>query len=146
MIPELITIYKRDLNKLKSEIKSFRLEENLWKTTGSIINPAGNLALHLIGNLNHYIGYYLGNTGYVRNRDSEFETKQLPANQLLADIDAVNEVVEETLRNLNETDLSAPYPDKVFGYEMTTSFMLMHLSSHLSYHLGQINYIRRTLD
>lgn len=75
MINELITIYKRDLTKLKKEINSFRLEENLWKTTGSVINPAGNLSLHLIGNLNHYIGHHLGNTGYVRDRVSEFGAK-----------------------------------------------------------------------
>lgn len=146
MINELITIYKRDLTKLKKEINSFRLEENLWKTTGSVINPAGNLSLHLIGNLNHYIGHHLGNTGYVRDRVSEFGAKNFPANKLNADIDDVSEVIEQTLTNLSKTDLNTPYPEEVFGYEMTTSFMLMHLSTHLSYHLGQINYIRRILD
>lgn len=146
MIDELTTIYKRDLDKLKNEIQSFQLEENLWKTTGSVINPAGNLSLHLIGNLNHYIGHHLGNTGYVRDRDSEFSTKNIPAEKLIADIDDVSEVVEQTLRNLSQIDLNAPYPEEVLGYETKTSFMLMHLSSHLSYHLGQINYIRRILD
>lgn len=146
MIHELITIYKRDLSKLKNEIQSFRLEENLWVTKGSISNSAGNLSLHLIGNLNHYIGHHLGNTGYVRDRDSEFRTKNLSAKKLVADIEDLSEVVEQTLRNFSKTDLNAPYPEEVFGYEMTTSFMLMHLSSHLSYHLGQINYIRRLLD
>lgn len=146
MVDELIIIYKRDLDKLKNEIRSFRLEENLWKTTGSITNSAGNLSLHLIGNLNNYIGHHLGNTGYVRDRDSEFGNKNIPADKLIAEIDDVSEVVEQTLRNLSQTDLNAPYPEEVFGYEMTNSFMLMHLSSHLSYHLGQINYIRRALD
>ena len=146
MIHELIAIYKRDLTKLKKELKSFRLEENLWITTGSITNPAGNLALHLTGNLNHFIGHHLGNTGYVRDRDSEFGAKNIPVIKLITGIDDVSEVIEQTLRNLSKTDLSAPYPEEVFGYEMTTSFMLLHLSSHLTYHLGQINYIRRILD
>lgn len=146
MIPELIKIYKRDLDKLKSEIKSFRLEENLWITTGTIINPAGNLSLHLTGNLNQFIGRHLGNTGYVRDRNSEFGAKHIPSDKLIAGIDEVSEVIEKTLINLSKTDLNAPYPEEVFGYEMTTSFMLLHLSSHLSYHLGQINYIRRVLD
>lgn len=82
----------------------------------------------------------------MRDRDSEFRTKNLPAKKLVADIEDLSEVVEQTLRNFSKTDLKAPYPEEVFGYEMTTSFMLMHLSSHLSYHLGQINYIRRILD
>jgi uncharacterized damage-inducible protein DinB len=32
------------------------------------------------------------------------------------------------------------------GYEMTTGFFLVHLLAHLSYHLGQINYLRRMLE
>ncbi len=146
MIEELITIYKRDLDKLKKEILLFRLGENLWVTTGTITNSAGNLSLHLIGNLNHYIGHHLGNTGYVRDRDSEFENKNIPASKLIADIDDVAEIVEQTLRNISKTDLNARYPEDVLGHKLTTSFMLLHLSSHLSYHLGQINYIRRVLD
>ena len=146
MILELITIFERDLHKLKQEIDSFQKEENLWKTTGNISNSAGNLALHLTGNLNHYIGSLLGNTGYVRNRPLEFDSKNVQIEELLAGIGEVSKTVSKTLGGLNEQDLSKPYPEQVFGYEMTTSFMLMHLATHLSYHLGQINYLRRILE
>lgn len=146
MIRELITIFERDLQKLKLEIDSFQTEENLWKTTGQITNSAGNLALHLTGNLNHYVGSLLGKTGYVRNRPAEFDSKNVQVAELLAGIGEVSQTVSQTLGGLSEQDLSKPYPKPVFGYEMTTSFMLIHLSTHLSYHLGQINYLRRILE
>lgn len=72
MLPELIKLFQRDLDTLKKEIQSFREEGDLWRTTGSIKNPAGNLCLHLVGNLNNYIGKNIGGTGYVRDRDAEF--------------------------------------------------------------------------
>ncbi len=53
--------YERDLRKLIEEINLFKDEENLWKTFGSIKNPAGNLALHIIGGSN-----YLFMDGHVK--------------------------------------------------------------------------------
>ena len=43
-------------------------EESLWKVSGEIKNPAGNLCLHLCGNLQHYIGAILGHTSYVQKQ------------------------------------------------------------------------------
>jgi uncharacterized damage-inducible protein DinB len=146
MTRELIHIFSRDLEKLKSEISSFRKEENLWKVEGAVNNSAGTLALHLIGNLNHFIGHILGNSGYVRDRQAEFNSKHLPVDELISGIEEVSEVVTQTLQNISDDELSKPYPEQVFGFEMTHSYMLIHLSTHLSYHLGQINYIRRIVD
>jgi len=146
MIDELITIYKRDLEKLKHEIAAFQSEGNIWKSVGTTSNSAGNLALHLIGNLNHYIGNVLGHSGYVRNRSAEFTAKEIPADKILSDIDEVSDVVIQTLQNLNEKDLAADFPVEVFGTTVKTTFMLIHLTTHLSYHIGQINYIRRVLE
>lgn len=146
IIQEIITIFERDLQKLKAEIEAFQSDDNLWKTTGTITNSAGNLALHLTGNLNHYIGHLLGHSGYIRNRPAEFESKHVPKEKLLKDIDGVTEVITQTLRNLNKDDLTANYPEKLFEKPMTTSFMLIHLVTHLNYHRGQINYIRRVLE
>lgn len=146
MTRELIHIFSRDLEKLKSEISSFQKEENLWKVKGAVNNSAGTLALHLIGNLNHFIGHILGNSGYVRDRQAEFNSKHLPVVELISGIEEVSEVVTQTLQNISDDELSKPYPEQVFGFEMTHCYMLIHLSTHLSYHLGQINYIRRMLE
>src|SRR5438034_6306178 len=98
----LIKIYERDLNKLRTEIESYRDEKDLWKTGGDIKNSAGNLALHLTGNLKHFIGATLGNSGYVRNRDAEFSSGGISKEQVLADVDATRTVVKETIAKLTD--------------------------------------------
>ncbi len=142
----LLEIFERDLLKLKEEISLYKDEINLWKTEKDISNSGGNLALHLIGNLNHFIGATLGNTGYLRKRDKEFSDKDVPRERILNDIDAVISVVNSALRNLSDTDFEKTFPLEKHGQIVKTDFMLLHLLAHLEYHLGQINYHRRLLD
>ena len=146
MITELIKIYERDLDRLKLEIELFNDEKELWSTAGSVKNSAGNLALHLVGNLKTYIGKNLGNVSYVRNRDAEFNLKNVPKELLVQQIEETKEAVLSSLGKMNSEDLKSLYPENLFGYEMTNGFFLLHLAAHLSYHLGQINYIRRVLE
>jgi len=147
MITEsLRSLYNRDLNKLKTEIEAYQNEENLWKIDKNIANSAGNLVLHLVGNLNHFIGTHLGNTGYVRQRDLEFSLKDVPRAELIEKIEATITMIESTLSKLSEEDLKKEYPLVVFENKMTTDYFLIHLIAHLDYHLGQINYHRRFLD
>lgn len=147
MITEsLKSLYNRDLNKLKSEIEAYQNEENLWKTDKNIANSAGNLALHLVGNLNHFIGTHLGNTGYVRHRDLEFSLKDVPRAELIEKVEATATMIDSVLSQLSDDDLKKEYPLVVFESTMTTDYFLIHLIAHLDYHLGQINYHRRLLD
>ncbi|MBD1396483.1 DinB family protein [Pontibacter sp. JH31] len=146
MTKELTSLFERDLNKLTEEIRAFQHEENLWKTTGQISNSAGNLCLHLVGNLNTYIGAILGNTGYRRDREAEFSQKGIPVTELLKRIREVQAVVSHTLQQLPEEGLQELYPQPILGHDMSTGFFLMHLHGHLNYHLGQINYLRRVLE
>lgn len=142
----LIWPFNRDLNKLKFEIESYKTESNLWVIDKGILNSAGNLCLHLIGNLNTYIGATLGQSGYVRNRELEFSLKNIPQQELVKKIEDTILVLNKTLEVLTENDLNAEYPLVVFEDKMTTEFFLVHLTTHLTYHLGQINYHRRLLD
>jgi uncharacterized damage-inducible protein DinB len=142
----LKSLYNRDLQKLKVEIESYQNEESLWKIDNNILNSGGNLCLHLLGNLNTYIGAELGKSGYVRQRDLEFSMKDIPKTELLERLDSLIKIVDSTLANLSEEDLKNAYPTEALGYQMTTEYFLMHLLSHLNYHLGQINYQRRLLD
>lgn len=146
IIETLKTLYKRDLNKLKAEIQAYKTEENIWKTANEIPNSAGNLCLHLMGNLNSFIGAEIGKTSYIRHRDLEFSTKNLHRNELIKMIEEVNLVVEDSLNLLTSQDLEKEYALVVFQEKMTTGYFLMHLATHLAYHLGQINYHRRLLD
>ncbi len=145
LIETLKSLFDRDLNKLKLEIESYQNESQIWEIDKNISNSAGNLCLHLIGNLNTYIGAEIGKTGYIRNRELEFSLKDVPRSELIEKIENTILVVNKALDTLTETDLEAIYPLAVFEKEMTTGFFLIHLSTHLAYHLGQINYHRRLL-
>jgi len=146
VIETLQKIFKRDLEKLKQEIASYRDESNLWKIDKSIANSSGNLCLHLVGNLNTYIGAEIGKTGYVRDRDREFSQKNIPRDELVKMIEDTITVVANGLNKLKEEDLEKEYPLLVFKEKTSTGYFLIHLTVHLGYHLGQVNYHRRLLD
>lgn len=139
-------LFNRDLTRLKSEIEAYRNEANLWRIDRGIANSAGNLCLHLIGNLNTYIGATLGGTSYIRNRELEFSLKDLPQQELLKMIDETKTIVNQTLEGLSNEQINGEYPLLVFDEKTSTEFFLVHLTTHLTYHLGQVNYHRRLLD
>ena len=146
LIDTLILLYKRDLARLKDEISAYRDESAMWKTDREIPNSGGNLCLHLLGNLNHFIGATIGNSGYVRQRDLEFSSKDVPRDELVKRIEDTIAVVENALRTVTPEQLREEFPLLVFTEKTSTEYMLVHLTTHLAYHLGQINYHRRLLD
>lgn len=144
MITETLKeIFTRDLNKLKEELNAYQDEESIWQTEKEVNNSGGNLCLHLIGNLKHFIGAILGDTGFVRNRDAEFSTANVPRSELLQRIDETIDVVNDILDLLSAEDLEKTYPIDVLRENMSTEFFLTHLATHLDYHLGQVTYHRR---
>lgn len=146
LLKTLSTLITRDLNKLKEEISAYKSEEALWMVDKNIPNSGGNLCLHLIGNLKTYIGAHLGNNGYIRNRPHEFSLKNIPREELLNQIDETIIDVRYALRGLTEEVIKKEYPFEVFQQKTSTEYLLVHLTTHLTYHLGQINYHRRLLD
>lgn len=145
LLSTLAAIFTRDLRRLKSEMELYQNEADIWRIEKQISNSAGNLCLHLIGNLNAFIGAALGNTNYVRNRALEFSEKGVPRTELLNKIDETILVVNQSLQQLSEDDLKKDFPVLVLEEKTTTEFFLVHLSTHLTYHLGQINYHRRLI-
>jgi len=141
----LIQLFERDLDKLKDEISLYDSEEKLWVVKEGINNSGGNLCLHLCGNLQHFLGATLGETGYIRNREAEFKLKNVPRAKLLEEIAATRTVVTDTLEQVSKNELANDYPIQVFGEAMTTEWFLIFLLGHLNYHIGQINYHRRLM-
>lgn len=146
MINTLSALFTRDLNRLKIEIEAYSDENNIWRTDKNIANSAGNLCLHLLGNLNTYIGAALAHSGYVRQRDLEFSLKNIPRAELVQRIDDTIVVVEQGLNLVTEEELKGNFPVVIWDKETGMKFTLAHLLTHLNYHLGQINYHRRLLD
>lgn len=146
LLNTLKSLFRRDLERLRQEIDAYRDEAKIWHVEKSIANSAGNLCLHLVGNLNTYIGAELGKTGYVRHRELEFSQKNVPKAELLAKIEETIVVVEKALDSVTDEQLNQQYPVLVFQEKTSTEYLLVHLTTHLTYHLGQINYHRRLLD
>jgi uncharacterized damage-inducible protein DinB len=142
---EIAELIDRELTKIGEELGLYADEKLLWHSVKGISNPGGNLALHVAGNLQHFIGAVLGNSGYIRQRELEFSRKDMPLNEVKEELEKARMAVRQTLASISTDELQKNFPINVFGKEMTTEWFLLHLLSHASYHLGQINYHRRAI-
>lgn len=138
--------FTRELEILKKEMAAYSTEDAIWEVPEGISNSGGNLALHLVGNLNHFVGSVLGDTGYVREREKEFTERGVPQAELLKMIEDTSVVVTDVILNLDEQDLNKTLPIQVMDRSWTYHGFLLQLLWHISYHNGQINYHRRMTD
>lgn len=145
-VEALSSLFVRDLNKAADEIEKYGSDEALWKVAGDITNSGGNLGLHLAGNINHFFGSVLGGSGYVRDRDLEFSSKEASRAELAEALRQASSAVRTVLDSITSEDLSEDFPEPFAGRTVTKAWMIAHLLTHLNYHLGQINYHRRLLD
>ena len=106
-------------------------------------NSGGTLVLHLVGNLRHFIGGVLGGTGYVRDRKAEFSASKLSRTELVALVLTAKTEVAQALETLDESALEGTYPVTLAGLSLPSGLYLLHLATHLTYHLGQLDYHRR---
>ena len=136
--------YLRELDNLYKDISAYTNEDKLWVIAGDIKNSPGNLCLHLLGNVNHFIGAIIGKNGYVRKRDEEFSAKNISITKLLADITDTKAMLEKVLGNMDAAELQKGFPVELVG-KRNTEYMLVFFLDHFMYHLGQINYSRRLL-
>lgn len=142
---DLLVLFRRDLQCFIREIEAFPDDATPWRCVPGIANSAGNLALHVAGNLRHFVGAVLGGTGYVRQRDLEFTTREGTRAELAAQLQATLDEVAAVLESLPEDALAARFPAAVAGHHFPTRRFLLHLSAHLAFHLGQAGYLRRAL-
>jgi uncharacterized damage-inducible protein DinB len=133
----------RELRALNREIQAFPDDPSLWTTPPGVTNSAGTLALHLVGNLQHYIGARLGGSDYKRDRPAEFSRRDVPREELTREVEKTIEAIERTLSGLTSETLESDFPEPVGGQTLRTDMFLLHLEAHLAYHLGQIDYHRR---
>ena len=139
----LAALYAREIRALRREIDAYPDDTSLWKKHDGITNTGGTLAHHLAGNLRHFLGARLGGTSYVRDRPAEFARTDLTKAELLAQIDAAEKEVAQAFSGMGKGALDKDFPDVVAGHRVGNREILLHLLSHLGYHLGQIDYHRR---
>lgn len=138
-------LFLREVSTLEKELELYPDDASVWTTVAGLPNSTGNLVLHLCGNLQHFIGSTLGQTGYVRNRDAEFSSKDLARIFLYQELSKTKQALETTFKKLSDNDLDKTFPLAINGVQLSTLLTLLHLSNHLAYHLGQIDYHRRVV-
>lgn len=138
-------VFVRDASSLRDELMAYPEESQIWAMPPGIRNSAGTLVLHLTGNLRHFVGALFGQTGYVRDRDAEFSRRGLSRAELLAECDAALDALARGLPRIADEALSKPFPVPLAGATLPTGLALLHMATHLSYHLGQIDYHRRLI-
>ena len=139
------TVLMRELRAFRRELEAYPDEASVWRAVPGMPNTGGTLALHVAGNLQHFLGAILGRDGYKRDRDSEFARRDVPRSELIAGLEAASRSVDRTLASLPDTVLATPYPEPIAKRTVTTGIFLVHLATHLSYHLGQLDYHRRAV-
>ena len=141
----LKNLFDRELTTFIDEFKKLP-EDKLWQTTGIIVNSGAVLAKHITGNLNHFFGHVLAGNSYIRDKEKEFNPQaDKSRDKIMADLEACPALLQRIITSITEEELSRPFPVEVYG-GMNTFEFLLHLHYHLSYHLGQLNYLRRALS
>ncbi len=135
----------RELEAFAREVELFPDDDALWRNVPGVANSAGNLALHVCGNLKHFVGGVLGGSGYVRNREAEFATRSGRREDVARQVRETAGVVSAVLSRLPRGVLEAPYPEAHDGVRLRCDTFLLHLCAHLAFHLGQAGYLRRAL-
>jgi hypothetical protein len=146
-MPQLSRILRtqilRELDGFIREVEACPDDTSLWAVAPGVTNSVGNLALHVAGNLQHFVGSILGQTGYVRNREHEFACREGSRAEVVAELTRAREVVDNTLARVTQADLDKDYPEPLAGNTINTATFLVHLGAHLAFHLGQAGYLRR---
>jgi len=145
MKDNLMNLYVTDVKKVIAEVEQYKSDEDFWSISEGITNSGGTLTLHLIGNLKHYIGAVLGETGYVRTRDNEFSDRGVSREEIIGQLNEVVEMLKKTFGGLADEDLMKEYSEELGDQPQTTAAVIVYMLTHLNFHLGQINYHRRLL-
>lgn len=141
----LAALFSRDLTRLIQELEAFPSDETVWQRAPGVKNSAGNLVLHLEGNLREFVGRQLGGVAYSRARDREFALSGASREELVERMEQVKVLVARVVGELSDGDLAAAYPEPILETTLSSHDFLVHLHGHLNYHLGQIDYLRRIL-
>jgi hypothetical protein len=145
LAPIIRMLITRELRAAKRELEAYPDDASVWREISGLPNTGGTLALHMAGNLQHFVGAILGRDGYKRNRDAEFSRRDVPRKELLAEIDRAIEAIERTLGALDADALGKAYPEPIANRRVASHDFVIHLASHLAYHLGQMDYHRRAV-
>jgi uncharacterized damage-inducible protein DinB len=124
------------LPKIERCLKNLR-DEQIWWRANEESNSIGNLILHLCGNAKQWIVCGVGSAPDNRNRDSEFEQRNvIPRDELVALLRSTLADVHTTLQSVDPSTLLEFR--KIQGNDVDILEAVFHVTEHFSMHTGQI--------
>jgi uncharacterized damage-inducible protein DinB len=114
-------------------------DEEIWYRPNEHSNSVGNLVLHLCGNVTQWLFSTLGNEPDYRTRQQEFDERGPIARKILqAKVRDLMQKAESIIDGLTPGQLEKIY--SVQGYQESGVAILIHITEHFSYHVGQMTY------
>ena len=136
-------LFEENVPRLKKCVEALN-NTQIWYRPNAHSNSVGNLVLHLCGNVRQWVVAGLGGAEDLRERQKEFDEKgPIHSEKMLQDLDDLMKTVNRVLDRIEATDLLKIY--KVQGYEESGISILVHVTEHFSYHVGQMTYIVKML-
>jgi len=123
-------------------------DDQFWMKPYPYGNSFGHLTLHLIGNLNFFIGAQIGNTGYLRDREREFTEGSPPSKeQALRQLEETVDLVVATIEAQTVETWSEGYqaPGNV-DFVKDRFSILLRCATHFHHHVGQMIYLEKELS
>ena len=112
-------------------------DEQIWWRANEQSNSIGNLILHLSGNVRQWIVCGIGSAPANRNRDAEFEQRDvIPRAELIALLRSALTDVDATMQSVDPTTLLELR--KIQGNDVDILEAVFHVTEHFSMHTGQI--------
>src|SRR5262245_54725501 len=119
----------RELEAFEREIAFFPGDELMWRKLPGVSNSAANLALHVAGSLQHFIGTVLGGSVYRRDPDEEFAPGSRTRDEVIAEIRSARRAVTDVLSAISDETLATEFPLQVNGHRVRTAIFLLHLNA-----------------
>lgn len=111
--------------------------DKLWYRPNARANSAGNIVLHLCGNVRQWIVAGVGGATDVRERDEEFSALGgLNCEELIAELHAARDAVMEVLATVTPEMLGEQR--RIQGRDTSVFSAIYHVVEHYSGHAGQL--------
>jgi len=120
-----------------------RLQEgDVWWRPNDASNAAGNLVLHLAGNVRQWIVCGVGGASDARHRAREFSARSGATKaEMLAQLEEVIQAAVETLQALDSDRLQEHRT--IQGRDVSILEAIYHVVEHFAMHTGQIVWITK---
>jgi uncharacterized damage-inducible protein DinB len=117
-------------------------EKEIWWRPNGASNAAGNIVLHLCGNLRQWVISGLGGAPDVRERDLEFsERNPIPRRKLIRQLKTAVGEACEVIDGMSAESMLREFT--IQGFRVSGLVAIVHVYEHFAYHAGQMTYLTK---